>query len=132
MPQLWQLHAQNKTKLAELKVLIPEDTKHIRTINVAALKLLQDPEDTHMYVNELMKSNEVLWFPTPENPGNEEEHTPVQRRILDEIRDLIKKEEVDPTKDAESRKKSWTCSNGKDSRLNGMIKTIGTNNDIIY
>ena len=34
-----------------------------------------------MYVNELMKSNENeqisenFWFPTPENPGNEEEHT---------------------------------------------------------
>ena len=30
-----------------------------------------------------------------ENPGNGEEHTPMQRRILKEIRELIKKEEID-------------------------------------
>ena len=40
-----------------------------------------------------------------ENPRNGEEHTPMQRRILKEIRGLIKKEEFDPTKVAESRKK---------------------------
>ena len=101
----------NHTKLAELQILNPEDTKQIRPVDVAALKLLNDPDDTHMYVNELMKSNETeqnnrnLWFPTPENPGNEEEHTPIQRRILKEIRELIKKEELDPTKDQESRNK---------------------------
>ena len=72
----------NHTKLAELQILKPEDTKQIR------LKLLEDPDDTHMYVNDLMKSDEteqsdeILRFPTPENPGNEEEHTPIQRRIL--------------------------------------------------
>ena len=58
---------------------------------------MQDPDDTHMYVNELMKisdneqNNENSWFPAPENPGNEEEHTPIQRRIINEIRELIKK-----------------------------------------
>ena len=82
----------NHTKLAELQILKPEDTKQIRPVDAAALKLLEDPDDTHIYINELMKSNEHeqsdenLWFPTPENPGNEEEHTPIQRRILKEIR----------------------------------------------
>ena len=58
-----------------------------------------------MYVNELMKSNEnepnneIVWFPTPENTGNEDEHSSMQRRILKEIRELIKKEELDPAKD---------------------------------
>ena len=100
------------TKLAELQIIKPEDTKQIRPIDTAALKLLQDPDDTHMYVNELMKSNEDeqtdenLWFPTPENPGNEEEHTPIQRRILKEIRELIKKELLDSTKDKESRQQN--------------------------
>ena len=101
----------NHTKLAELQILKPEETKQIRPIDAAALKLLQDPDDTHMYVNEFMKSSENeqsgenFWFPTPENPGNEEKHTPIQRRILKEIRELIKKEKLDPTKDQESRKK---------------------------
>ena len=78
----------NHTKLAELQILRPEDTKQIRPVDVATLTTLQDPDDTHMYVNELMKStnneqnDENLWFPTPENPGNEDEHTPIQRRIL--------------------------------------------------
>ena len=96
--------------MAELQILKPEDTKQIRPVDAATLKLLQDPGDTHMYVNELMKSNENeqnsenFWFPTPENPGNEAEHTPNQRRILKEIRELIKKEQLDPTKDKESRK----------------------------
>ena len=74
----------NHTKLAELQILKPEETKQIRPIDAAALKLLQDPDDTHMYVNELMKFSENeqigenFWFPTPENPGNEEEeHTPI-------------------------------------------------------
>ena len=81
----------NHTKLAELQILKPEDTKQIRPIDAAALKLLEDPDDTHMYVNELMKANETeqndenFWFPTPDNPGNEDEHTPIQRRILKEI-----------------------------------------------
>ena len=86
------------TKLAELQILKPEDTKQIRPVDTAALKLLEDPDDTHMYVNDLMKSNETeqsdenLWFPTPENPGNEKEHTPIQRGILKEIRELIQRE----------------------------------------
>ena len=97
----------NHTKLAELQILKPEDNKQIRPIDVATLTTLQDPDDTHMYVNELMKStnneqnDEKLWFLTPENPGNEDEHTPIQRLILKEIRELIKKKQLDPTKDPE-------------------------------
>ena len=82
----------NHTKLAELQILKLEDTKDIGPIDAAALKLLQDPDDTHMYVNELMKSNENdqndenLVPITTENPGNEEEHTPIQRQILKDKR----------------------------------------------
>ena len=62
----------NHTKMAELQILKPEDTKQIRPIDVATLTTLQDPDDAHMYVNELMKStnneqnDENLWFPTTE------------------------------------------------------------------
>ena len=115
----------NHTKLAELHIRKPEDTKQIRPVDAAALKLLEDPDDTHMYVNELMKSNETeqsdenLRFPTPENPGNEEEHTPIQRRILKEIRELIKKEELDPTRDQESRKKVLDMFQWEGSQIEG-------------
>ena len=131
----------NHTKLAELQILKPEDTKQIRPVDAAALKLLEDPDDTLLYVSELMKSNETeqsdenLWFPTPENPGNEEEHTPIQRRILKEIRELIKKEELDPTKDQESRKKFLDMFQWEGSQIEGndrkqLEQTIIEYNDI--
>ena len=131
----------NHTKLAELQILRPEDTKQIRPVDVATLTTLQDPDDTHMYVNELMKSpndeknNENLWFPTPENPGNEDEHTPIQKRILKEIRELIKKEQLDPTKDPESRKKFLDMFKWEGSQIEGNDKkqleqTIVEYNDI--
>ena len=131
----------NHTKLAELQILRPEDTKQIRPIDVATLTTLQDPDDTHMYVNELMKStnneqnDENFWFPTPENPGNEDEHTPIQRRILKEIRELIKREQLDPTKDPESRKDFLDMFKWEGSQIEGNDKkqleqTIVEYNDI--
>ena len=131
----------NHTKIAELQILKPEDTKQIRPIDIVALSLLNDPDDTHMYVNELMKSNEhesnedSFWFPTPEHPGNETEHTPIQRRILKEIRELIEREKLDPTKDAESNKKfldmfQWEGSQIKGDDRKHLEQTIIEYNDI--
>ena len=131
----------NHTKLAELQILKPEDTKQIRPIDVAALNTLQDPDDAHMYVNELMKStnneqnDDNLWFPTPENPGNEEEHAPIQRRILNEIRELMRKEQLDPTKDQESRNEFLNMFKWEGSQIEGddrkqLEQTIVEYNDI--
>ena len=47
----------NHTKLAELEIL-NQTTRDKQPIDAAALKLMHDSDDTHMYVNELMKSNE--------------------------------------------------------------------------
>ena len=44
------------TKVAEMQRLTPEDTKHIRPNNVAALKILEDHDDAIAYVQELMKT----------------------------------------------------------------------------
>ena len=131
----------NHTKLAELQILRPEDTKQIRPVDVATMTTLQDPDDTHMYVNELMKStnneqnDENLWFPTPENQGNEDEHTPIRKRIMKEIRELIKKEQLDPTKDPESRKKfldmfKWEGSEIEANDKKQLEQTIVEYNDI--
>ena len=51
---------QHQTKLAELQVFKPEDTKQIPPIDAAALKTLEDLDDTHMYVKE---REERFWFP---------------------------------------------------------------------
>ena len=128
--------------MAELQILKPEDTEQIRPVDAATIKILQDPDDTYMYVNELKKSNENeqinknFWFPTPENPGNEEEHTPIQRRILKEIRDIIKKEQLDPTNAQESRKKflhmfQWEGSQTKGDDRKQLEQTTIEYNDIV-
>ena len=56
-----------------------------------------------MQVDSPEHSEENVWFPTPENPGDESEDTPIQQRILRELRDLVKLEELDPKRDEKSR-----------------------------
>ena len=69
------------TKVAELQTLKPEETKMIRPVDIAALNILSEHDDVVTYINALMQlerpedSEEKFWFPTPENPGNEQEHT---------------------------------------------------------
>ena len=97
------------TKLAELQILKPEETKSIRAVDIAALNLLTEHDDVVAYVNALMQVDsseqieEKFWFPTPENPGDESEHTPIQQRILRELRQLQRLEELDPKQDEKSR-----------------------------
>ena len=75
----------------------------MRPNDAAAPKILQEPDDLHVYVNELMKSSENeqneenFWFSTLRNPGNEEDHTTIQRRLFKKVRELIKKDELRPT-----------------------------------
>ena len=82
-----------------------------------------DQEQAAHYVSSLVKTNknpqnsENYWFPTPENPGNPEEHTPIQKRILRELQALQDLETLDPTKDEESRAKFLENFDWKDSTL---------------
>ena len=68
----------------------PDDTKQKRP------KFLHEPDDANIYVHdELMKTKQddqydkVYSYPPTENPGNEDEHPPIQQRILKEIPELI-------------------------------------------
>ena len=67
-----------------------------------------DPDLT-TYLNKLLKTNKpeqqsnTFWFPTPENPGKTEDHTPIQTRILKELHELQQKEKLNPKDDIESR-----------------------------
>ena len=67
-----------------------------------------DP-DLITYLTELLRTNKpdrqnnAFWFPTPENPGNTEEHTPIQTRILKELRELQLQEKLNPKDDIASR-----------------------------
>ena len=82
-----------------------------------------DQEQAAHHVSSLIKTNknpqnsETYWFPTPENPGKPEEHTPIQKRILRELQALQELETLDPTKDEESRAKFLENFDWKDSTL---------------
>ena len=68
----------------------------------------RDP-DLVTYLTELLRTikpdqqNNTFWFPTPKNPGNTKDHTPIQTRILTELRELQRREKLNPKDDIESR-----------------------------
>ena len=79
----------------------------------------QGDPDLTAYLNELLRTNKperqknTFWFPTPENSGNPEHHTPIQTRILKEMNELKDKEKLNPQQSTESRNKilkrfDWT------------------------
>ena len=77
------------TQIAEFSVVTPENFKYIKPVDMEILSMIQeDDPDLTAYLNELFRTNKpeqqntVLWFPTPENPGKPEDHTPIQTRIL--------------------------------------------------
>ena len=64
----------------------------IRPEDIAALNLLTEHDDVVTYINALIQveqpenNEEKFWFPTPEKPGKELEHSPIQKRILKQLR----------------------------------------------
>ena len=113
------------TKIAELQILKPAETKMIRPFDIAALNLLTEHEDVVTYINALMQverpedNEEKFWFPTPENPGNEQERSPIQKRILKELRELAALETLNPTENKESRTKFLSMFKWTDSLITG-------------
>ena len=83
------------TQIAEFSVVTPEQSKHIKPVDMAILSTIpQDDPDLTAYLNELLRTNKPeqqdnkFWFPTPENPEKLEDHTPIQTRILKELNEL--------------------------------------------
>ena len=98
------------TQIAEFSVVTPEQSKHIKPVDMANLSMIpQDDPALTAYLDELLRtSNSVqqdntFWFPTPENPGKPEDHTPIQTRILNELNELKDKEKLNPQESTESR-----------------------------
>ena len=108
------------TQIAEFSVVTPDQSKFIKPVDMAVLSMIPEGDpDLTTYLTELLRTNKpnqqtnTFWFPTPENPGNTEEHTPIQTRILKELRELQQKEKLNPKDDNESRIKflnrfDWT------------------------
>ena len=98
------------TQIAEFSVVTPEQSKFIKPVDMAILSLIPEGDrDLITYLTELLRTNKqdqqtnTFWSPTPENPGNREEYTPIQTRILKELCDLQLKEKLNPKDDTESR-----------------------------
>ena len=101
------------THIANFSKLTPEQTKHIRPVKPTSMNcsslLKSSHDDAIHYINSLLKTskddevNETYWFPTPQNPGNEKEHTPIQTRILNELRELEQLEKLNPSENTNSR-----------------------------
>ena len=101
----------------------PEQMKYVKPDDPASTwHLLQNnQEQAAHYVSSFIRTNkssqnsENHCFPTPENPANPEEQTPIQKRILRELQSLQDLETLDPTTDEESRAKFVENFDWKDS-----------------
>ena len=98
------------TQIANFSVVTPEQSKHSKPVDMAILSMIpQGDLDLTAYLNELLKTNkpeqqnDTFWFPTPENPGKLEDHTPIQTRILRELKELKDEENLNPQESIESR-----------------------------
>ena len=105
---------------ADFSVVTPEHSKLIKSLDMAILSMIPEgDQDLTTYLTELLRTkkpdqqNNIFWFATPENLGNIEDQTPIQTRILKELRELQQKEKLNPKLDVESRKEilkrfDWT------------------------
>ena len=86
------------TEIAQFSVVTPEQSKFIKPVDTPILSLIPEADpDLTIYLSELLKINKPeqqsnkFWFPTPKFPGNSDDHTPIQTRILKEMHDLKEK-----------------------------------------
>ena len=98
------------TQIAEFSVVTPEQSKFIKPVDTAILSMISEGDpDLITYLTELLRTiksdqrKNTFWFPTPEKPGNTEDRTPNQTRILTELRELQRREKLNPKDDIESR-----------------------------
>ena len=118
------------THIAEFSVVTPQQSKHIKPVDMAILSMIpQGDLDRPAYLNELLRTNKseqqdnMFCFPTPENPGKPEDHTPIQTRILKELNELKDKEKLNPQESTESRSKFLKRFDWNDTLLTEMEKT---------
>ena len=100
------------TQVATFTVLTPEQMKYVKPIDpLTTWHLLQDnPENAAYYASSFIKSTkpedikEHYWFPTLEDSGDPQHHTPIQKRILSEQINLQELEKLNPQNNPESRR----------------------------
>ena len=104
-------HTINKsTQIADFSVVNQEPSKFFKLVDTTTLNMIPEGEsDLTTYLTELLRTktpdqqNITFWLPTPKDPGNSEDHTPIQTRIEKELRgELQQKAKLNPKDDAES------------------------------
>ena len=117
------------TQIAELSVVTPEQSKHIKPVDMAILNMIpQGDPDLTAYLKELLRTNKpeqqdsTFWLPKTENPGKLENHTPIQTRILKELNELKDKEKLNPQESTESRNRFLKRFDWTDTLLTAMEK----------
>ena len=100
------------TQIAEFSVVTPQQSKHIKPVDMAILSMIpQSDPDLIAYLNDFLRTNKpeqqdsTFWFPTPDNPGKPEDHTPIQTRILKELNELKDKEKLNAQESTEAPNK---------------------------
>ena len=104
----------NQKARPDCRVLIShslKQSKHIKLVVMAILNMI--PQGDPDLTKKPEQQNNTFWFPTLENPGKPEDHTPIQKRILKEKIELEDKEKLNPQEETESRNKflkrfDWT------------------------
>ena len=98
------------TQIAEFSVVTPEQSKFIKPVDTAILSMIPEGDpDLITYLAELLRTNKpdqqnnTFWFPTPKNPGNTDDHTPIQKQTLTELCELQRREKLNPKDDIESQ-----------------------------
>ena len=86
-------------------------------------RLNDNHDDAIHYINSLLKTpttdemNDIYWLPTPQSSRNEREHAPIQARIFNELRELMKSEQTNPQHNMNSKTQFWSKFNWTDSTL---------------
>ena len=116
---------ERSTQVATFTGLTPEQMKYVKFIDpVTTWHLLQgNLENAAHYASSLIKSKkpedfkESYWFPTPEDPGDPQHHTPIQKRILSDFINLQELEKLNPQDNPESRQQFLSNFDWTDSML---------------
>ena len=108
------------TQVATFTVLTQERMKYVESIDLVTTWHLLNAAH---YASSLIKSTkpedfrENYWFPTPEDPGDPQHHTPIQKRILSDLINLQELEKFNPQDDTESRRQFLSNFDWTDSML---------------
>ena len=123
------------THIVNLSKLFPEHMKDIQPIDPAPFRHLQVkiPDNALQYVNTLLKTRrsdirvDTFRSPTPQSPGNQSDHTPIQNRILTELYAIEALERRDPQATQKTRDPFLSNIDSADSTLDQWTKAAKEN-----